>query len=112
MAMSAKERKLSRLGSCKVTSAAGSGGGGGGSPAARGHRSPAAPQRRVFAALFAFLCAGVVVLGGMHVIGGELSFPICLCAFSWRELLDLRWGLGGSPELFCHENRVLGAWWD
>lgn len=73
MAMSAKERKLSRLGSCKVTVAAGSGGGGG-SPAARGHRSPsaaAAPQRRVFAALFAFLCAGVVVLGGVHVIGAS-----------------------------------------
>lgn len=75
MAMSAKERKLSRLGSCKGTSAAG---GGCGSPAARGHRSsPAAagPQRRLFAALFAFLCAGVVVLGGVHVIGGEASFP-------------------------------------
>ena len=77
MAMSAKERKLSRLGSCKVTAAVGSGGGGD-SPAARGHRSPAAaapPQRRVFAALFAFLCAGVVVLVGVHVIGGEPSSP-------------------------------------
>jgi hypothetical protein len=98
MAMSAKERKLSRLGSCKVTVAAGSGGGGGGSPAARGHRSPsaaAAPQRRVFAALFAFLCAGVVGLGGVHVIGGELSF-------SFASLLDFLpspgvnyWILGG-----------------
>jgi len=76
MVMSAKERKLSRLGSCKVA-----GGGGGGSPAARGHRSAAAaasaagPQRRLFAALFAFLCAGVVVIGGVHVIGGDASFP-------------------------------------
>lgn len=88
MAMSAKERKLSRLGSCKGSPAAG---GSGGSPAARGHRSPAAgPQRRLFAALFAFLCAGVVVLGGVHVIGGEASFPFPifprLSAFLCREL--------------------------
>ncbi|GJN12558.1 hypothetical protein PR202_ga30844 [Eleusine coracana subsp. coracana] len=71
MAIQAKERKLSRLGSCK--SAAGAGGGGLGSPAARGHRTAAAagPQRRLFAALFAFLCAGVVVLGGVHVIGAS-----------------------------------------
>ena len=78
MVMSAKERKLSRLGSCKVVAVAGGSGGGGlGSPAARGHRSAAAagPQRRLFAALCAFLCAGVVVIGGVHVIGGDASFP-------------------------------------
>lgn len=77
MAISAKERKLSRLGSCKGGAGVGGSGGGGGSPAARGHRSAAAagPQRRLFAALFAFLCAGVVVLGGVHVIGGEAPFP-------------------------------------
>ncbi|TVU43559.1 hypothetical protein EJB05_10038 [Eragrostis curvula] len=71
MAISAKERKLSRLGSCKGSP--GAGGGGLGSPAARGHRAAAAtgPQRRLFAALFAFLCAGVVVLGGVHVIGAS-----------------------------------------
>lgn len=69
MAISAKERKLSRLGSCKGT--AGTGGGSLGSPAARGHRAAAGPQRRLFAALFAFLCAGVVVLGGVHVIGAS-----------------------------------------
>lgn len=87
MAMSAKERKLSRLGSCKGTSAAG---GGCGSPAARGHRSPpaaAGPQRRLFAALFAFLCAGVVVLGGVHVIGGEASFPFPI--LPWTFCLPL-----------------------
>jgi hypothetical protein len=74
MATSAKERKLSRLGSCKDTTEAGAGGGGLGSPAARGHRAAAGPRRRLFAALFGFLCAGVVVLGGVHVIGGE-PFP-------------------------------------
>lgn len=55
----------------------------------------AAPKRRVFAALFAFLCAGVVVLGGVHVIGGELSLPLPisllteLSAFSRLGLSDL-----------------------
>ncbi|CAL5004340.1 unnamed protein product [Urochloa decumbens] len=83
MAQSAKERKLSRLGSCKGGAAAG--GGGLGSPAARGHRSAAAagPQRRLFAALFAFLCAGVVVLGGVHVIGA-----------SFRPVLRTAWPSG------------------
>nr|CAB3479816.1 unnamed protein product [Digitaria exilis] len=73
MAISAKERKLSRLGSCKGGAGVGGSGNGGGSPAARGHRSPAAagPQRRLFAALFVFLCAGLVVLGGVHVIGAS-----------------------------------------
>ncbi|KAG2581278.1 hypothetical protein PVAP13_6KG033132 [Panicum virgatum] len=84
--MSAKERKLSRLGSCKVVAVAGGSGGGGlGSPAARGHRSAAAagPQRRLFAALFAFLCAGVVVIGGVHVIGA-----------SFRPVLRTAWPSG------------------
>jgi hypothetical protein len=92
MAASTKERKLSRLGSCKGTTE--SGGGGLGSPASRGHRAAAGPQRRLFAALFGFLCAGVVVLGGVHVIGGEpfgsrWGFLPSPC----REL-DIWWGLG------------------
>jgi hypothetical protein len=65
MAMSAKERKLSRLGSGK---------GANGSFGARGgHRPPppAGTRRRLFAAFFAFLCAGAVVFGGVHAIGGE-----------------------------------------
>ncbi|WVZ95305.1 hypothetical protein U9M48_041088 [Paspalum notatum var. saurae] len=85
MAMSAKERKLSRLGSCKGGAASGSGGGLG-SPASRGHRSAAAaPQRRVFAALFAFLCAGVVVLGGVHVIGASFR-PVLRTAWPSETL--------------------------
>lgn len=102
MAMSAKERKLSRLGSCKGGAAAGSGGGGGGcgSPAARAHRSvAAAPQRRVFAALFAFLCAGVVVLGGVHVIGATFR-PVLRTAWPAATLnaisSDARAQRGGS----------------
>jgi hypothetical protein len=63
MAVSAKERKLSRLGSCRGAAEAG----GLGSPAARGHRTAAAGRPR----LLAFLCAGVVALGAVHAIGGE-----------------------------------------
>lgn len=74
MAVSAKERKLSRLGSGKAAN-----GGGGGSFGARGgHRSPAAGgRRRLFAVFFAFICAGAVVFGGVHAIGGEL-LPLLL----------------------------------
>lgn len=113
MAISAKERKLSRLGSCK--GAAGAGGGGLGSPAARSHRAAAAgPQRRLFAALFAFLCAGVVVLGGVHVIGGESCLAF---SSSWAFCLPFVpigswWGLGRPLKLLSHGNAVLGAWWD
>ena len=54
MAISAKERKLSRLGSKGASGA----GGGGGSFGARGHRVAAGTQRRLFATFFAFLCVG------------------------------------------------------
>ncbi|KAL5230239.1 hypothetical protein ABZP36_029015 [Zizania latifolia] len=76
MALAAKERKMSRLGS----KGSGGGGGGGGSFGARGHRAPAGTQRRLFAAFFAFLCAGAVVFGAAHVIGA-----------SFRPVLKTAW---------------------
>uniref|UniRef100_A0A8R7R0D6 Uncharacterized protein n=1 Tax=Triticum urartu TaxID=4572 RepID=A0A8R7R0D6_TRIUA len=77
MAISAKERKLSRLGSGKAVN-----GGGGGSFGARGgHRSPAAGgRRRLFAVFFVFLCAGAVVFGGVHAIGASFR-PVLLKAW-------------------------------
>lgn len=74
MAMSTKERKLSRLGS------KGASGGGGGSFSSRGHRAVAGTQRRLFAAFFAFLCVGAVVFGAVHVIGA-----------SFRPVLKTAW---------------------
>ena len=77
MAISAKERKLSRLGSGKAVN-----GGGGGSFGARGgHRPPTAGgRRRLFAVFFAFLCAGAVVFGGVHAIGASFR-PVLLTAW-------------------------------
>lgn len=70
MAMSAKERKLSRLGSGKGPSGARGGG--------QQRTPPAGSRRRLFAAFFAFLCAGAVLLGGAHVIGGEPAILLVL----------------------------------
>jgi hypothetical protein len=103
MAMSAKERKLSRLGSGK-----GSNGGGGSFGARGGHRPPpAGTRRRLFAAFFAFLGAGAVVFGGVHAIGGE---PLPLLLESGARVGQIvSWsGLGSSVELIILSQRCRG----